>query len=63
MLWVEIAHECVSSIQVAVGHNYVAQVEQHSSQRDAARGFGGKFGIQKDRVDKVRRQVGSFAHS
>ncbi|XP_034019454.1 hematopoietic lineage cell-specific protein [Thalassophryne amazonica] len=41
--------------KVAVGHNYVAQVEQHSSQTDAARGFGGKFGVQKDRVDKVRR--------
>ncbi|XP_071359071.1 src substrate protein p85-like isoform X3 [Trachinotus anak] len=36
----------------AVGHDYVAQVEQHSSQKDAAQGFGGKFGVQKDRVDK-----------
>lgn len=40
--------------QVAMGHDYVAQVEQHSSQKDAARGFGGKYGVQKDRVDKVR---------
>uniref|UniRef100_A0A4W6C6U1 Cortactin n=1 Tax=Lates calcarifer TaxID=8187 RepID=A0A4W6C6U1_LATCA len=40
------------SIQGAVGHDYVSQVEQHSSQKDAAQGFGGKFGIQKDRVDK-----------
>lgn len=38
-----------------MGHDYVSQVEQHSSQKDAAQGFGGKFGIQKDRVDKVRR--------
>ncbi|KAK2859071.1 hypothetical protein Q5P01_003691 [Channa striata] len=38
--------------KVAVGHDYVAQVEQHSSQKDAAKGFGGKFGVQKDRVDK-----------
>ncbi|MEQ2164262.1 hypothetical protein GOODEAATRI_004710 [Goodea atripinnis] len=41
---------------VAVGHDYVAQVEQHSSQKDMAKGFGGKFGVQKDRVDKVRTQ-------
>ena len=36
-----------------MGHDFVAQVEQHSSQTDAARGFGGKFGVQKDRMDKV----------
>uniref|UniRef100_A0A673H7M8 Src substrate protein p85-like n=1 Tax=Sinocyclocheilus rhinocerous TaxID=307959 RepID=A0A673H7M8_9TELE len=36
----------------ALGHNYVAEVEKHSSQTDAAKGFGGKFGVQKDRVDK-----------
>lgn len=44
-------------LQAALGHDYVADVEQHSSQKDAAKGFGGKFGVQKDRVDKVRRQV------
>uniref|UniRef100_A0A8C4HJG2 Hematopoietic cell-specific Lyn substrate 1 n=1 Tax=Dicentrarchus labrax TaxID=13489 RepID=A0A8C4HJG2_DICLA len=38
--------------KAALGHDYVAQVEQHSSQKDAAQGFGGKFGVQKDRVDK-----------
>lgn len=48
---------CISSIQVALGNDYVAQVEQHSSQKDAAKGFGGKFGVLKDRVDKVRRRV------
>ncbi|XP_046515583.1 hematopoietic lineage cell-specific protein isoform X2 [Equus quagga] len=36
----------------AVGHEYVAEVEKHSSQTDAARGFGGKFGVEKDRADK-----------
>ena len=36
-----------------MGHDFVAQVEQHSSQTDAAQGFGGKFGVQKDRMDKV----------
>ncbi|XP_051911554.1 src substrate protein p85-like isoform X1 [Hippocampus zosterae] len=38
--------------KVAVGHDYVAQVQQHSSQKDAAKGFGGKFGVEKDRHDK-----------
>ncbi|XP_068163432.1 src substrate protein p85-like [Antennarius striatus] len=38
--------------KVALGHDYVAQVEQHSSQKDASKGFGGKFGVQRDRVDK-----------
>ena len=26
---------------------------KHSSQKDAAKGFGGKFGVQSDRKDKV----------
>lgn len=38
-----------------MGSDYVAEVEKHSSQKDAAKGFGGKYGVQKDRVDKVRR--------
>ncbi|XP_077356029.1 src substrate protein p85-like isoform X3 [Festucalex cinctus] len=44
--------------KVAVGHDYVAQVQQHTSQKDAAKGFGGKFGMHKqalailDRIDK-----------
>uniref|UniRef100_A0A8C4YZA2 Hematopoietic cell-specific Lyn substrate 1 n=1 Tax=Gadus morhua TaxID=8049 RepID=A0A8C4YZA2_GADMO len=37
----------------AMGHDFVAEVERHSSQTDAARGFGGKFGVQKDRMDKA----------
>lgn len=41
------------SIQVALGNDYVAQVDKHSSQKDASKGFGGKFGVEKDRVDKV----------
>ena len=40
-------------IQSAVGSDYVANVEKHSSQTDAAKGFGGKYGVQKDRQDKV----------
>lgn len=37
----------------AVGHDYVAKVEKHASQTDSTKGFGGKFGVQTDRVDKV----------
>ncbi|KAF6118963.1 hematopoietic cell-specific Lyn substrate 1 [Phyllostomus discolor] len=37
----------------AVGHEYVAEVEKHSSQTDSARGFGGKYGVEKDRADKI----------
>lgn len=36
----------------AVGHDYVGKVEKHASQKDYSEGFGGKFGVQKDRVDK-----------
>lgn len=37
----------------AVGHDYIANVEKHASQIDYRTGFGGKFGVQSDRVDKV----------
>ncbi|OBS68141.1 hypothetical protein A6R68_03318, partial [Neotoma lepida] len=46
-------------IYSAVGHEYVADVEKHSSQTDAARGFGGKYGVERDRADKVSD---SFLH-
>ncbi len=52
----------------AVGHDYVANVEKHASQVDYRTGFGGKFGIQTDRLDKVhgahrsirKHKTGSF---
>jgi cortactin len=37
----------------AVGHDYIGKVEKHVSQRDYSTGFGGKFGVQTDRQDKV----------
>jgi len=37
----------------AVGHEYEGKVEAHQSQKDYKTGFGGQFGVQKDRVDKV----------
>jgi hypothetical protein len=41
----------------AVGHDYVAKVEKHVSQRDYSTGFGGKYGVQTDRQDKVRNSM------
>lgn len=43
----------------AVGHDYIAKVEKHVSQRDYSTGFGGKFGVQTDRQDKVRNGMNS----
>lgn len=37
----------------AVGHEYVASVKKHASQVDYSTGFGGKYGVQSDRIDKV----------
>lgn len=36
----------------SIGHDYIGKVEKHASQKDYSGGFGGKFGIQTDRVDK-----------
>lgn len=36
-----------------MGHDYEGKTEKHASQVDAAKGFGGKYGVQKDRQDKV----------
>lgn len=40
-------------VQAAVGWDYQAQLAQHESQTDAKKGFGGKYGVQKDSQDKV----------
>lgn len=39
--------------QSAVGWDYQEKVEKHESQKDYVKGFGGKFGLQTDRVDKA----------
>lgn len=36
----------------ALGHDYLAKLEKHASQKDYSEGFGGKFGLSKDRMDK-----------
>ena len=55
-----IQHYCtnVYFLQSAVGWDYQAQLAKHASQTDAAKGFGGKYGVQKERVDKVCVCVG-----
>ena len=35
-----------------MGHDFIAKVDKHDSQKDYKTGFGGKFGVQTDRVDK-----------
>ena len=44
----------ISSFQSSVGYDHQSELSKHGSQTDAAKGFGGKFGVQKDRQDKVR---------
>ena len=44
--------------QSAVGHDYQSDLSSHSSQRDHSRGFGGVYGVERDRVDQ---SAGSFA--
>ena len=39
--------------QSAVGWDHQEQLSKHESQTDAAKGFGGKYGVQKDRQDKA----------
>ena len=43
--------------QSAVGWDYQTDLSKHESQTDAAKGFGGKYGVQKDSQDVVRLAV------
>ena len=43
----------VNLLQNVVGWDYQTERAQHQSQVDAKKGFGGRFGVQKDRQDKV----------
>lgn len=44
----------INCFQNALGHDYIGTTEKHASQKDYSTGFGGKYGVQKERVDKVR---------
>ena len=39
--------------QSALGWDYQADLAKHASQTDASKGFGGKYGVQKNLKDKV----------
>lgn len=39
--------------QVKKEDKVVKEHSQHQSQSDAAKGFGGRYGVQKERQDKV----------
>ena len=54
--------ECSLLTQAAVGADYQADLSKHGSQTDAAKGFGGKFGVQSDRKDKVRTSCSTLVH-
>ena len=41
-------------MQTALGWDYQSELSKHQSQTDAAKGFGGRYGVQKERKDKVR---------
>ena len=41
-----------SLLQSALGWDYKSELSQHGSQTDAAKGFGGRYGVQKDRQDR-----------
>ena len=44
-------------MQSALGWDYQAQLAKHGSQTDASKGFGGKYGVQKDLKDKVHMYI------
>ena len=39
--------------QSALGWDHQSELSAHASQTDAKKGFGGRFGVQTDRQDKV----------
>ena len=45
-----------------VGWDYQTERAQHQSQVDAKKGFGGRFGVQKDRQDKVNTCIINISH-
>ena len=48
--------------QSAVGWEYQANLAQHDSQKDASKGFGGKYGVQKESQDEVCSITCSVPH-
>lgn len=40
-------------LKSAKGWDHQTELSKHESQTDAAKGFGGKFGVQKEKQDQV----------
>lgn len=53
---------CTNFFQSAVGHEYQSKLSKHCSQVDSVKGFGGKFGVQTDRVDQVSDFISTCSH-
>ena len=47
-------------IQSAVGWEYQSELSKHESQTDAAKGFGGRYGVQQDRQDEVSIHIHKY---
>ncbi len=47
----------IIAVQSAVGWDHQEKLAQHSSQSDSSKGFGGKYGVQKEQQDKVHHTV------
>ena len=54
LVFILLTHNNLIFNKSAVGHEYHADLSKHASQTDGAQGFGGKYGVQKDRKDQVR---------
>lgn len=49
--------------QSALGWEYQSELSKHSSQTDATKGFGGRYGVDRERQDEVSVQVNLYVHT
>lgn len=47
----------IPPFQSALGWDHQSELSKHESQTDAKKGFGGQFGVQKDRQDQVKTRI------
>ncbi|XP_041935548.1 hematopoietic lineage cell-specific protein isoform X1 [Alosa sapidissima] len=52
-LWREMFIIRLCCFQSAMGYDYKAEVKEHASQKDYAKGFGGKYGVEKEKMDRA----------
>ena len=58
-----VPHWCCIPFQSALGWDHQSELAKHGSQIDAAKGFGGKYGVQTDRKDKVSLTIDEQAYT